>query len=191
MVYVTLLSMVLAACSSGGDPGQPDDRSGAEDPPSTSGDETTPEIEGPPKTTGAVPRPPGAPGVEKLASGTQGQGPKRPRVVLASSALALSQAIDVRVPDAGAGTYLAAFWGEKPTGGYSIGVESANVEGDRATIRLSLKEPPEGAMLTQALIYPYATALVRGEDLAGKHLSLVDQRGRRLDWPVRRIEADG
>jgi hypothetical protein len=42
-------------------------------------------------------------------------------------------------------------------------------------------------MVTQALTYPYAAAVVRGASLQGKEFSFVDQDGRKLDWPVRRI----
>ncbi len=79
------------------------------------------------------------------------------------------------------------YWGEKPTGGYSLAVESARIEGDQVTVRLRLKEPLPGAMVTQALTYPYAVAVVRDVDLQGKEFSFVDQDGRKLDWPVRRV----
>jgi hypothetical protein len=125
--------------------------------------------------------------VEGISSGAPGQGPARPRVVLAPSAAALSQEIGAAVPDSGGGTYLAAYWGEKPTGGYSLAVRSARLEGERVSVQLSLKEPPPDAMVTQALTYPYAVALVRGLDLRGKGFSFVDRAGRELDWPVRRV----
>ena len=125
--------------------------------------------------------------VEGISSGAPGQGPARPRVVLAPSAAALSQEIGEAVPDSGGGTYLAAYWGEKPTGGYSLAVRSARLERERVSVQLSLKEPPPDAMVTQALTYPYAVALVRGLDLRGKGFSFVDRAGRELDWPVRRV----
>jgi len=125
--------------------------------------------------------------VEGISSGAPGQGPARPRVVLAPSAAALSQEIGAAVPDSGGGTYLAAYWGEKPTGGYSLAVRSARLEGERVSVQLSLKEPPPDAMVTQALTYPYAVALVRGLDLLEKGFSFVDRAGRELDWPVRRM----
>ena len=125
--------------------------------------------------------------VEGISSGAPGQGPARPRVVLAPSAAALSQEIGAAVPDSGGGTYLAAYWGEKPTGGYSLAVRSASLEGERVSVQLALKEPPPDAMVTQALTYPYAVALVRGLDLRGKGFSFVDRAGRELDWPVRRV----
>lgn len=123
--------------------------------------------------------------VEQISSGAPGQGPERPRVVLAPSATALSRAIGARVPDSGEGTYLAAYWGEKSTGGYSLAVESARLEGNWVTIRLSLREPAPDAIVTQALTYPYAVAVVRTLDPRGKRFSFVDQNGRELGWPVR------
>jgi PrcB C-terminal len=125
--------------------------------------------------------------VERISSGAPGQGPEQPRVLLAPSASALSGAVGVNVPDSGEGTYLAVYWGEQPTGGYSLAVESARIEGDRVRIRIVLKKPPRGAILTQALTHPYAVAVVRDLDPRGKGFSFVDQDGKALGWPVRRV----
>ena len=127
--------------------------------------------------------------VERVSSDPPGQGPRRPQVIVAPSARDLSGATPTSVPDSGSGAYLAAYWGEKPTGGYSLAVESARCEGDRVTVRLVLKEPPQDAVVTQALTYPYAVAVVRDLDLRGKQLSFVDQTGRDLGWPVRLADA--
>src|SRR5215210_1219710 len=125
--------------------------------------------------------------VERISSDAPGQGPRQPRVVVAPSATALSGEIGANVPDSGSGTYLAACWGEKPTGGYSMSVRSARLEGDRVTVRLALKEPPSDEILTQALTYPYAVAVIRGLSPEGKDFSFVDENGRELDWPARRV----
>ncbi len=123
--------------------------------------------------------------VERISSGAPGQGPEQPRIVVAPSAAALSEAIGANVPGSGDGTYLAAYWGMKPTGGYSLAVESARLEGDRVKVRLVLEEPPRDAVVTQALTYPYAVAVVRDLDPKGKDFSFTDQNGRQLGWPVR------
>jgi hypothetical protein len=125
--------------------------------------------------------------VERISSDAPGQGPQQPRVVVAPSAAALSGAVGANVPDSGSGTYLAAYWGEKPNGGYSMSVRSARLKGDRVTVRLALKEPPRDAILTQALTYPYAVAVIRGLSPEGKDFSFVDENGRELGWPVRRV----
>src|SRR5215212_7976163 len=130
--------------------------------------------------------------VERVSSGAPGQGPRQPRVILAPSARDLFGATRTSVPrtsvpDSGSGTYLAAYWGEKPTGGYSMAVESARLEGNTVTVRLALKEPPRDAILTQALTYPYAVAVIRGLSPEGKDFSIVDENGRELGWPVRRV----
>jgi hypothetical protein len=125
--------------------------------------------------------------VEGIYSDAPGQGPERPRVVLAPSAAALSEATRANVSASGSGTYLAAYWGMKPTGGYSLAVESARLEGERVTVRLVLEEPPRDAVVTQALTYPYAVAVVRGLDPQGKDFSFTDQSGRELGWPVRLV----
>jgi len=123
--------------------------------------------------------------VQRVSSDAPGQGPEQPRVIVATSAAALSDATGVNVPNSGDGTYLAACWGEKATGGYSMAVRSARLEEGRVKVRLSLREPPD-AILTQALTYPYAVAVVRGLNPEGKDFSFVDEEGQELDWPVRR-----
>ena len=125
--------------------------------------------------------------VERISSDAPGQGPRQPRAVVAPSAAALSGEIGANVPDSGSGTYLAAYWGEKPTGGYSMSVRSARLEGSRVIVRLALKEPPRDAILTQSLTYPYAVAVIRELDPGGKDFSFVDENGRELGWPVRRV----
>jgi len=127
--------------------------------------------------------------VARISSGAPGQGLEQPRVIVAPSATALSRAIGANVPDSGEGAYLAAYWGRKPTGGYSLAVKSARLEGDRVTVRLALKEPPPDALVTQALTYPYAVAVVRDLDPRGKKFSFADQRGRELAWPARPADA--
>jgi hypothetical protein len=124
--------------------------------------------------------------VERISSDQPGQGPERPRVVVASSATTLSGAVGADVPDSGSGAYLAAYWGQKSTGGYSMAVQSARLEEDWVTVWLALKEPPRGTILTQALTYPYAVAVIRELDPRGKDFSFVDEEGRELGWPVRR-----
>jgi hypothetical protein len=125
--------------------------------------------------------------VERISSDAPGQGPRQPQAVVATSAAALSGEVGANVPNSGSGTYLAAYWGEKPTGGYSMSVRSARLEGSRVTVRLALKEPPRDAILTQALTYPYAVAVIRELDPGGKDFSFVDENGRELGWPVRRV----
>ncbi len=126
--------------------------------------------------------------VVQISSEAPGQGPQGPLVILSPSAAGLESEAGASVPsDAGEGTYLAAYWGEKPTGGYSLGASSARLEGDRVTVRLALQEPPPDAIVTQALTYPYTVAVVRGLDPEGKDFLFVDQGGRRLDWPLRRM----
>lgn len=150
------------------------------------GDDTEPPAGNSSETTEA-PEEPRDLRVEQISSSAPGQGPERPRVILAPSAVALSGAMGADVPDLGDGTYLAAYWGEKPTGGYSLAVKSARLEGDRVTVRLALKEPSPDAFVTQALTYPYAVAVVRDLALQGKDFLFVDRDGKELGWPVRRV----
>jgi protease stability complex PrcB-like protein len=141
----------------------------------------------PSSETAETPEEPRGLPVERISSNAPGQGPRRPSVILAHSASTLSRGLGAEIPDSGRGTYLISYWGEKPTGGYSLTVESARLRGNRITVRLALEEPPPDAILTQALTYPYVVAVVRDVD-PQKDFSFVDQNRRELGWPVRRVE---
>lgn len=129
--------------------------------------------------------------VRQIDSGSPGQGGAEPRAVVASSLGSLSESLggDLRSAEntagnVGAGAYVAVFWGEKSTGGYAVEVESARLEEDRVVVELSLRGPPEGAIVAQAFTYPYAVAMVEGPSLSNKEFVLVDQNGNELNWPV-------
>lgn len=157
---VLVLILLLAACSPANEGGGPQETTGA------SGEEIR---------------------VRQIAAGAPGQGPRQPHAVVAPSAAALSEATGLQIPDSGSGVYLAVYWGRKPTGGYSLSVESARLRGDGLVVELALREPPPDAMVTQALTYPYAVAVVRGADQAGRRdVVFVDRSERELGWPVRR-----
>lgn len=158
-----LFLILLSACSTAGDPG-PSDGSSRE---------------------GSKPR---DLRVERVAAGAPGEGPARPRVILAPSAEALSGELGAKIRGSGGGTYLLVHRGERPTGGYSVAVAGARVEGDRVTVRLRLKDPPPDAMVTQSLTYPYEISVLRDLAPEGKSFSFVDGKGEKLDWPIRRVE---
>ena len=162
--------LLVAGCSGGGS----DSGSGSTTPmpETTQGGGTTS------GTSGSV-------NIEQVSSGSGGLSQRQ--VVVAPSADALSEATGAQVPDAGEGTYLAAFWGEKPTGGYTMEILSARMEGDKITVQLALEEPPSDAVVSQALTYPYAAAVVRGGIREDTDLTFVTQEGRELDWAVRRF----
>ncbi len=125
--------------------------------------------------------------VERIAAGSPGQGVQRPLVVVSPTAEGLSREMDAEIPASGEGTYLVAHAGEQPTGGYSINVGGAKVEGDLVTIEFSLKGPPADAIVTQVLTYPYVVSVIKDLDPAGKEFRFVDGDGERLDWPIRRV----
>lgn len=81
--------------------------------------------------------------------------------------------------------YLAAFWGEKPTGGFSMAAKSVRGEGSNVTVELALKRPPKDAFVSQALTYPYVVAVVRGVAVDAEFV-FVDGSGGELGWPVER-----
>jgi hypothetical protein len=156
-----LLLILLSACSTVGDPGPSDGGS--------------PETQEPRDLR-----------VERVASGAPGEGPRDPRVVLAPSAEALSKELGAQIRASGEGTYLVVYAGQRPTGGYSVGVAGARVEGGRVTVRVSLEDPPSDAIVTQSLTYPYEISVLRGLSAEGKSFSFEDADGRELGWPVRR-----
>ena len=156
-----LLLILLSACSTSGDPGRSD--SGSQ------------EAQKPRDLR-----------VERVASGAPGEGPSDPRVVLAPSAEALSRGLGAQIRGSGEGTYVAAYGGQQPTGGYSVGVAGARVEGNRVTVRVSLEDPPSDAIVTQSVTYPYEISVLRGLSAEGKSFSFVGGDGRELGWPVRR-----
>lgn len=170
LLLLLLAAGYAAGCASGEGSGSTPEGSGTDSPPS----ETTQSSE--------------SLRVKQIAANAPGQGEKRPRVVVAGTAEALSRTLgpQAKIPDSGPGTYVAAFWGEKPTGGYSMSVASARREGGRVRIELSLKKPPKNALVAQSLTYPYAVAVVRDLKPAGKDFALADGRGRNLGWPVER-----
>lgn len=109
-----------------------------------------------------------------------------PRVLVAPSATALSNTLGVEIPDAGEGTYVAAFRGAMGTPGYFVDIESARLEGDSVTLGISLTG--DGGQVT-VMDYPYAVAVVREPDLLDKNFYLIDQNGQELLWPVYRVSS--
>lgn len=124
--------------------------------------------------------------VEQIARGQSG--PAERRVVIAGSASKLAAATGIEVPDSGEGLYVSAHAGERPTGGYRVSLSSAGGE-----VRVSLREPGQGDIVTQALTQPYAVAVVRTEGgglpEAGEP-RFVNAAGDPLGWPVRRVDAN-
>ncbi|CAN5658891.1 hypothetical protein BH24ACT22_BH24ACT22_22310 [soil metagenome] len=171
-VVILSLALLFAAGCSGVAPGTGEETGGTNpEPETTQGDGATNEMSGNLR-------------IEQVSSGSDGL--KRPQVVLAPSAAGLSEATGVRIPDTGEGMYLAAFWGERPTGGYTVEILDARMEDSRMIVRLALKKPPPDAMVSQALTYPYAAAVIQGSMPENTDLTFVNQGGRELGWPIRR-----
>lgn len=116
--------------------------------------------------------------VERLAEGQQG--PAERGVTVADSAQKLEEKTGVRVRDSGEGLYICAHAGERPTGGYRVSLSG----GEGNAVRVALREPGEGEIVTQALTSPYAVAVVRG--VSAEDPRFVDSGGESLDWPVNR-----
>ncbi len=53
--------------------------------------------------------------------------------------------------------------GEKPTGGYTIGIESVEQVGDSIAVKVKEESPEEGAMVTQAITFPYCIVKINSK----------------------------
>lgn len=117
--------------------------------------------------------------VEQLTEGQQG--PAERGVTVADSAEELRAKTGVRVPDSGEGLYICAHAGQRPSGGYRVTISG----GEDSAVRVALREPGEGEIVTQALTSPYAVAVARG-GVSAEDLRFVDPGGEGLDWTVDR-----
>ena len=120
--------------------------------------------------------------------GLGAQGPPFPRMFVASTADALSNAvsevlsIDVQVPDLGIATYLGACMGVRPSGGFSVAIEFARLKGNQVTVHLVLQELGGGEIAFQAITSPFALAVIRDLDPQEKTFFVAE-----LDWDVIRV----
>lgn len=178
-ILVAATIILVAGCAAGGE------RDEAAQAPTTP--EDTPETTSEQTSSGEE----GMLDIRPIDSGSTGQGAARPNAVVAASPESLSAATGIQslrgaesTTAEGEEVYVAVLWGEKNTGGYAVEIESASLEGERVEISVALQSPPEGAIVSQALTYPYAIAAIGGLDPAGKDFVLTDQSGRELDWPM-------
>jgi cytoskeletal protein RodZ len=174
--------LLLAGCSPGPEEGtnQTSQHAGTEETTAASGTAGTTRMEEETKADDIV--------LEQIAQGQRG--PARRQVVVAGSARELAEATGVKVPNSGGGLYVSAHAGEQPTGGYQVAI-SSTAPGE---IQVTLREPGEGAIVTQALTQPYAVAVVKtaegGVPEAGD-LRFVNAAGEPLGWTVARAGATG
>lgn len=166
-VILVAAVFLLPACAAGGPEGS--------DPPETTALE---------KTTGGREL-----AVEEVFSGDAGSGSReRPGAVLAAELEDLpvsgSSQVERTGPEAGEVFYAAVFAGERPTGGYDVEVRDAVLRGERVDLEVALIEPPEEAIVTQALTYPFTVVEISGTDLQGREVRLTDEEGRDPGWPV-------
>ncbi|MFZ5643284.1 MAG: stalk domain-containing protein [Bacillota bacterium] len=65
------------------------------------------------------------------------------------------------------------FWGEKPTGGYSINIVSFTRSGSALKVYYDLKSPGPGDIVTMAITYPQTTAALPAEIVSFDEVILV------------------
>lgn len=186
IAFLLLTFLLAAGCAgnSGGSGNGPQDSGAADD---TEGASVGPRAGGSPEQTGNA----GTDGIHLEQIGAGGQSPyEDPAVVVAPSSAALSTETGVEVPESGAGTYLAFFAGQRPSGGYSVeALSAARVNDGRIEVRVAVREPEPGLRVTQALTYPYAVAVLRGVDPGSAQLYITDPGGQELGWPVEKTSA--
>jgi len=78
-------------------------------------------------------------------------------------------------------------WGEKPTGGYSITIDSLELRDDTLTVTYSLKAPGPDQVVIQVLTYPQATAQIPGDSVPSRVI-LVRNGAKPQENPQPRIE---
>ena len=101
--------------------------------------------------------------VERIFSNAPGLGLRRPSVILTPSASILSGELEVEFPDSGRGAYLTCYWREADRRLLArLRVRTPRREPHYGPARARRAGP--GAILTQALTYAYAVALVRDID---------------------------
>ncbi|RMH57111.1 MAG: protease complex subunit PrcB family protein [Deinococcus-Thermus bacterium] len=72
---------------------------------------------------------------------------------------------------------VAFFWGQKPTGGYSLQYAGSQTVGNTLRVTLRLNSPPPGAILTQAITSPFVILEVPGHFI---RVEFIDTNGRLL-----------
>lgn len=73
--------------------------------------------------------------------------------------------------------------GRCPTGGYALAVEEVSQDGHEVMVRVRLRDPGPGQMVTLVMTYPQAMVLLRRSDLVQRgrlRFRFVDQDGQEL-----------
>lgn len=73
-----------------------------------------------------------------------------------------------------------AYLGERTTGGYDVDIDRIFKEDDRTVIRVGLRSPEPGQMVTMGFTYPYSYLLLDRSELVNNVVIVIDQTGRIL-----------
>lgn len=71
-----------------------------------------------------------------------------------------------------------AYLGERSTGGYDVNIDRIYKENETTVIRVSLRSPRPGQMVTMGFTYPYSYLLLDRSQLVNDAIIVVDQTGR-------------
>ena len=86
----------------------------------------------------------------------------------------------MQVADSGNATYLAACLGVKPSGGFSVAIESAWSQGNAVTVDVLLEEPEPDGVAFAAITSPFALAVIPGRDPKVDTFTVVASLGWKL-----------
>ncbi len=123
------------------------------------------------------------------SSGLGASEPLNPTLIVAASATALSNAMSetlslgVSVPESRTGTCLGACLGRQSSGGHSISIESAQLNGSQVVIHVAVRAPSADDVALQAFTSPFAVAVIPGLDPRGRTFHVSND----LQWQL--IEA--
>jgi PrcB C-terminal len=74
--------------------------------------------------------------------------------------------------------YIAVFAGSQRTGGYAVGVDRIERDGDRLVVHATISAPPQGALTIQVLTSPAQLVSIDRQNASGaREAVLVDQAG--------------
>lgn len=75
------------------------------------------------------------------------------------------------------GAFFLVAWGERPTGGHRVTIDEIKRGAEGLEVRATLHAPPPGAVVTQALTYPYALAFAPGLKEEAVRFSVAEAGG--------------
>lgn len=96
----------------------------------------------------------------------------------------LTLPVEVRAlnPNFAKETLILAYWGQKPSAGYRINIDSLEIQGEEAVVQVAMAEPEKGSFTASVITYPTAFRQVEVAQMAKvKRVIFQDSQGALLD----------